>query len=292
MQEVLAGLKPADGEIFLDGTVGFGGHAKAILEALGPTGRLIGLDKDTMALEATHKTLEAYGDHVMLAHSSFESFDRILDEAEVTEVDGMLLDLGVSSAQLDIAERGFSFNQDGPLDMRMDPDLEQSATDIINKWPAEELADLIYEFGEERLSRRYARAIVAARQEEPIVRTQQLADIIRKATPMRGHKRIHPATRTFQALRIAVNQELADLDAFLEKFLRFLKPNGRIAILAYHSLEDRRVKRAFRTAAQQGELDILTKRPQTPSDEEIQENPRSRSAKLRIAQRADTKETL
>jgi 16S rRNA (cytosine1402-N4)-methyltransferase len=285
VQEVVEALKPGPGKIFLDGTVGYGGHAKAILVAAGKGARLIGLDRDGQALTAAKEELVKFDAQIMLKHKNFQFFDEVLEETGIAAVDGMLLDLGLSSAQLTYAERGFSFQEDGPLDMRMDLELPLTAADIVNRYPADELANLIYEFGEERHSRRYARAIIKARQNQKIARTGELAQIILRATPGAGRRRIHPATRVFQALRIAVNNELEELDHFLDKFINHLNPQGRVAILSYHSLEDRRVKRAFRAAHQQGDLNILTKKPQTPSEDEIFKNPRARSAKLRIAER-------
>lgn len=283
VQEVLEGLQPGPGKVFLDGTLGYGGHAAALLAAAGTGAQLIGLDKDTQALAAARKHLAAYEKQIMLCHLSYQDFDQALSDAGVTGVDGMLLDLGVSSAQLDQAERGFSFQSKGPLDMRMDPQQSLTAEDIVNDWSVTELADLIYHFGEEPLARRYARAIDQARHKQRITNTHELENIIFHASPKRHSRRIHPATRTFQALRIAVNHELEDLDIFLDKFSNFLKPAGRIAILSYHSLEDRRVKQAFREAHRRGHLHILTKKPLRPGEEEIQQNPRARSAKLRIA---------
>ena len=283
VNEVLTALQPEPGKIFLDGTVGYGGHAQALLKASGSGTQLLGIDRDSKALAAAHEKLKEFGSNVMLCHSTFHKFAEVLDEAEISAVDGMLLDLGVSSGQLDEAERGFSFQSDGPLDMRMDTGLETSAADIVNEWPVNDLADLIYELGEERLSRRYARAIDQARAKARIETTKQLADIILRANPRKGWQRIHPATRTFQALRIAVNEELRELDEFLNRFIPYLRPNGRIAIISYHSLEDRRVKQAFRQAKLEGKLGLLSKKPVVPSKEELESNPRCRSAKLRSA---------
>ncbi len=283
VNEVLTALQPGPGKIFLDGTVGYGGHAQALLKASGSGTQLLGIDRDSKALAAAHEKLKEFGSNVMLCHSTFHKFAEVLDEAEISAVDGMLLDLGVSSVQLDEAGRGFSFQNDGPLDMRMDRGLETSAADIVNEWPVNDLADLIYELGEERLSRRYARAIGQARTKARIETTKQLADIILRANPRKGWQRIHPATRTFQALRIAVNEELKELDEFLNNFIPYLRPNGRVAIISYHSLEDRRVKQAFRQAKLEGKLALLSKKPEIPSKEELESNPRSRSAKLRSA---------
>lgn len=291
VDEVLTALQPAPGKIFLDGTIGYGGHAEAFLKAAGNNAKLLGIDRDSKALEVTHIKLKEFGSNVMLCHDAFHNFSEVLDAAEISAVDAMLLDLGVSSVQLDEAERGFSFQSDGPLDMRMDADLDTTAADIVNDWQADKIADVIYEFGEERLSRRYARAIHNARCKARIETTKQLADIILRANPRKGWQRIHPATKTFQALRIAVNEELNELDQFLEGFLPYLKPQGRIAIISYHSLEDRRVKLAFREAKQAGTLKVLDKKPQVARPEEIEMNPRARSAKLRSAVKL-TKEIL
>lgn len=283
VQEVIDGLQPSPGKIFLDGTIGYGGHAKAILATAGEGVQLIGLDRDREALSVTARELAVFGNQVILKNTSFQYFDRVLNELGIQALDGMLLDLGVSMPQLICPERGFSFQADGPLDMRMDSNLPMTAADIVNEWSVDDLADLIFEFGEERHSRRYARAIGKERQKQKITRTKQLADIISCAAPRRHHPRIHPATRVFQALRIAVNHELEELDQFLDKFVAYLKPEARVVILSYHSLEDRRVKNAFREAKKRGDLDILTKKPLRPSEEEIRLNPHSRSAKLRIA---------
>ncbi len=284
LDEVVAWLvpegEPREGLVFVDGTIGAGGHARALAERLGPTGHLIGLDRDPEMLELAAEATE--GLPVTLVEASYSSLVRVLDDLEIDTVDGLLLDLGLSSDQLAWGHRGFSFGEDGPLDMRFGPKIKKSASDLINDLTAEELANLFFEFGEERHSRRIARRIVEARRVEPIVTTARLADLVRKSIPGKWGP-IDPATRVFQALRIAVNDELGHLDSILEQLPQLLTPGcGRAAIISFHSLEDRRVKQAFRDCP---ELTVLTKKPVTASPEELLSNPRSRSAKLRVAER-------
>ncbi|MBL8694205.1 MAG: 16S rRNA (cytosine(1402)-N(4))-methyltransferase RsmH [Planctomycetes bacterium] len=268
--------------VVIDTTVGAGGHAAQALARLGPSGRLFGFDRDEHALELASARLG--GDpRVALCCARFSELGKALDERGVRQADGWMFDLGVSSMQLDEADRGMSFLRDGPLDLRMDPARgEETAADLVNRMREEPLANLIYELGEERASRRIARAIVEARRRQRITRTLQLAQIVKSAVPFSKADagRIHPATRTFQALRIAVNHELEELEAGLEIALARLAPGGRVAVLSYHSLEDRIVKVRFRRAAQEG-FEILTKRPLQAGDAEIAQNPRARSAKLR-----------
>lgn len=286
LSEVVSALRVGPGKIFLDGTVGYGGHAAELLRRSAPDGLLIGLDRDPDALAAARDKLAGYGSRCLLRQRNYREFDDVLNSEQTNQVDGMLLDLGVSSAQLTGGARGFSIQSEGPLDMRMDPENEISAADIVNQWPAQELADLFYHLADERFSRRYARAIVEARQKQAITTTRQLADLIAAHCPRRL-RHLHPATRVFQALRIAVNDELGALDEFLDKYTAYLKPAGRIAILSYHSLEDRRVKHAFREAQRSGLMEIITKKPLTPSESETAKNPRARSAKLRVAERKE-----
>jgi 16S rRNA (cytosine1402-N4)-methyltransferase len=272
---------------YIDATVGLGGHSYEIAKRLGALGRLIAVDKDPAALDAARVRLqsppELSGDwpKVELIHGSFAD---LANDQRSTAIDGLIADLGVSSLQLDNAERGFSFQAEGPLDMRMNTQSGQTAEQVVNQVDEVTLANLIYEFGEERRSRRIARAIVRSR---PIQTTAQLAEIVSAAArPMnQAERRIHPATRTFQALRIFVNRELDDLRKLLEAAPQMLKPGGRLVLISFHSLEDRIVKDAFREAAKQGHYHLLTKKPVTASEEEIDRNPRSRSAKLRAAQR-------
>ncbi|MEW5718166.1 MAG: 16S rRNA (cytosine(1402)-N(4))-methyltransferase RsmH [Chloroflexota bacterium] len=276
-QSVIDSLAPRDGGRYIDATLGAGGHATGILDASAPTGRLLGLDADPAALAVASENLARYGERVLLVHSNFENLNAIAAAHGFAPADGIVLDLGLSSMQLSDAARGFSFLTDGALDMRFSPDEKTTAAELVNSLDEKELADLIFEYGEERASRRIARAIVYAR---PIRTARQLAEVIERALGRRG--RIHPATRTFQALRIAVNRELKVLDHVLPQVIETLKPGGRVAIIAFHSLEDRRVKNFFRDAEH---LRVLTKHPIQPTDAEIAANSRSRSAKLRVAEK-------
>jgi 16S rRNA (cytosine1402-N4)-methyltransferase len=281
--EVLEHLEPSRGGLFIDCTVGLGGHARALLE--GGASRLIGLDRDPAAVAAARSALSGFGDRVDVVHADYRRLNAVLDERGVTKVDGVLVDLGVSSMQLDAPGRGFSFRQDAPLDMRMDTTAGPTAAEAIREVDERTLADVIYEFGEERHSRRVARAIVAARVQAPIETTGRLADIVRRAIPRKGYSRIDPATRTFQAIRIWVNRELEGLDAFFGDAARRLAVDGRMVVITFHSLEDRIAKHTLR--ALQNEdfgLRIRTKRPMVPGEAEVERNPRARSAKLRAAE--------
>ena len=286
LKEAIDFLAVQRGGTYLDATVGLGGHSCEIAKRLGAPGHLIGFDKDPAALEMASQRLGVRVNEsptVTLIHASFaEAGERI----PPASLDGLLADLGVSSLQLDDPQRGFSFQADGPLDMRMNPMSGRTAEQVVNHLDERELADVIYEFGEERRSRRIARALVRSR---PIQTTKQLVDVVSAAArPMksaRDDRRIHPATRTFQALRIFVNRELDDLKALLEAAPRVLKPGGRLVVISFHSLEDRIVKDATRDGAKQGVYRLLTKKPVTASEEEIDRNPRSRSAKMRAAER-------
>ena len=282
--EVLDLLAPARGGLFVDCTVGLGGHSRALLDA-GAT-RVLGLDRDPSALAIAGETLAPYRDRVELVHADYRELDRVLDARGIAAVDGTLADLGVSSMQLDAEGRGFSFRRDEPLDMRMDQTSGTSAAEWLRTVDEEELANVIFRYGEERYSRRIARAIVSARASEPVATTGQLAAIVRRAIPHRGYQRIDPATRTFQALRIWVNRELEDLDVFLVGAARRLLHGARLAVITFHSLEDRIVKHTFRAIekAEQA-MRILTKRPLVPADAEVARNPRARSAKLRAIER-------
>jgi len=281
---VLEHLRPEHGGLFVDCTVGLGGHSRALLEA-GAT-RLIGLDRDPEALARARDTLAPWGDRVELVHADYRSIDDVLDRRQIDRVDGALADLGVSSMQFDSPGRGFSFQRDEALDMRMDQSGGDTAAALVARSTEREIADAIFQFGEERLSRRIARAIVEARHEAPIVTTGRLAAIVRRALPRRGYQRIDPATRTFQALRIWVNRELEGLDRFVEAAARRLRTGGRLVVIAFHSLEDRIVKHTLRALQQRdGLVQVLTKKPIVPRDEEVAANPRARSAKLRAAER-------
>ena len=283
--EALAFLRPERGGLFVDCTVGLGGHAEALLEA-GAT-RILGFDRDTQALASARARLASYGDRVELVHADFRSVDAVLGGRGIETVDGALADLGVSSLQFDGPGRGFSFQRDEPLDMRMDTTSGETAADLVSRSTERELADAIFAFGEERHSRRIAKAIVRARRDQPIETTGQLAAIVRRASGHRGYQRIDPATRTFQALRIWVNRELDGLDRFLETVVRRLRAGARLVVISFHSLEDRIVKHTFRALANgaNAAVALLTKKPVVPSDEEIERNPRARSAKLRAAER-------
>jgi 16S rRNA (cytosine1402-N4)-methyltransferase len=281
--EVLEHLEPSRGGLFVDCTAGLGGHARALLTD--GASRLIGLDRDPAAVEAARNALKEFGERVEIVHADYRRLNAVLDERGVTKVDGVLVDLGVSSMQLDAPGRGFSFRRDDPLDMRMDTTTGPTAADAIRDAGERELADVIYEFGEERHSRRIARAIVAAREQGPIMTTGQLADIVRRAIPRKGWMRIDPATRTFQAMRIWVNRELEGLDTFLGDAAHRLATNGRMAVITFHSLEDRIAKHTLRALQAEGfGLRIRTKRPLVPGEAEIERNPRARSAKLRAAE--------
>ena len=283
--EVLRYLRPERGGLFVDCTVGLGGHARLLLEA-GAT-RLIGLDRDLSALDQARQTLAPWGDRVELVHADYRSLADVLDDRHAGPVDGTLADLGVSSLQFDSPGRGFSFQRDEPLDMRMDQSGGDTAADLIATAGERELADAIYAYGEERFSRRIARALVDARGDAPVETTGRLAEIVRRAVPRGGPRRIDPATRTFQALRIWVNRELEGLDRFVETAAMRLANGARLAIIAFHSLEDRIVKHTMRALdhGREAGIRVLTKKPVVPSDEEIARNPRSRSAKLRVAER-------
>ncbi len=282
--EVVELLAPGKGGLFVDCTVGLGGHAQALLDA--GAARVLGLDRDPNALAIARVTLARFGDRVELVHADYRDLARLLDERSVAGVNGALADLGVSSMQLDSEGRGFSFRRDEPLDMRMDQSRGETAADLLRTSAEDDIANAIFQFGEERYSRRVARAIVNARQDRPIVTTGQLAAIVRRAVPHRGYQRIDPATRTFQGLRIWVNRELDGMDAFLASVAGRLLRGARLAVITFHSLEDRVVKHTFRALEKTGEsLRVLTRRPLAPGDEEIDRNPRARSAKLRVIER-------
>jgi len=293
--EIIHALQPKNAGRYVDGTLGAGGHARGILEACAPDGCLLGLDVDPQALALARETLAPYGERARLIQTSYDSLTQTLHEIGWDEVDGILLDLGLSSMQLDTPERGFSFQQDAPLDMRFDPDSPTTAADLVNTLPQDELADLIYRYGEERASRRIAQAILMAR---PLQTTRQLAAVIEAVLPRKGH--IHPATKTFQALRIAVNEELDRVENVLPQAVAALKTGGRLAIISFHSLEDRIVKAYFRresrdcicppkqpvcTCGHIATLKEISRKPIIPGEAEIIANPRARSAKLRIAEK-------
>jgi 16S rRNA (cytosine1402-N4)-methyltransferase len=299
--EVLHYLAPQSGKVYVDGTLGGGGHARQILEASAPDGILIGFDRDADALKAASENLATYESRVRLFHCNFADMAEKFVQLGVSGIDGFLLDLGVSSFQLDKGERGFSFQQDAPLDMRMDGTSGETAADLINHLSERELAKIIRDYGEERWAVRIAAHIVQARIESPVETTLQLADIIKGAIPRaKWEERLHPATRTFQALRIAVNDELGSLEQGLRAAIKMLNRGGRIAVISFHSLEDRIVKNIFRDAAtgcicpkevpvcicgRTPQLKKVTGKPVLPGREEVLSNPRSRSAKLRVAEK-------
>ena len=284
-REVLAFLAPEHGGVFVDCTIGLGGHARAVLES-GAT-RVIGLDRDSAALAVAARNLEAWRDRVELVHADYRAIASVLDQRGIERVDGTLADLGMSSFQLEAEGRGFSFQRDDPLDMRMDATAGPTAADLLRDAPEDEIADAIFRYGEERFSRRIARSIVQARLQTPIQTTSRLADLVRRAIPRRGFSRIDPATRTFQALRIWVNRELEGLDQFLAAAVSRLRAGARMVVITFHSLEDRIVKHTMRALAarEPAAIRVLTKKPVVPRPDEIERNPRARSAKLRVAER-------
>lgn len=301
LAEVIKYLEPRPGEVFVDATVGGGGHSMAIVPCLLPGGRLLGLDRDGAAVQAAKERLASFGEAVEIIEGDFRDLDVILAARGIGGVDGLLLDLGVSSYQLDTPERGFSYQHEAPLDMRMGRDGNLTAATLVNTWSEERLAQIIWEYGEERWARRIAARIVDAREKKPILTTTQLVEIIKEAIPARarrsGH---HPAKRTFQALRIAINGELDALKTVLAKLEQILNPGGRVGVISFHSLEDRIVKNAFRLLSgrcicppdlpvcicgRRRVLEAITHKPVTPSTAEIAANPRARSAKLRVARR-------
>lgn len=293
--EVLFWLRPHSGGIYVDCTVGYCGHTRDILQASQPQGFVLGIDRDAEAIGAARQQLRSVGERATLIKAHFMELKPILAERGIHRVDGVLFDLGVSSPQLDEPSRGFSFRTEGPLDMRMDQGSGRTAADIVNGLDEVDLADMIYHLGEERYSRRIARAIVDARRQQALTTTRQLASVIESAVPAHYRRsRIHCATRTFQALRIAVNQELDHLEASLRDAADALAPGARLCVISFHSLEDRIVKQTFKALSVQsrGEFEILTKRPLVPSENERDRNPRSRSAKLRVMQRVVKEECV
>jgi 16S rRNA (cytosine1402-N4)-methyltransferase len=295
-KEIIHALQPQRGGRYVDGTLGAGGHARGILEASAPDGQLLGLDVDPQALAIARETLAPYEHRIHLVQASYTTLSEQLKKLQWDSVDGIVLDLGASSMQFDTPERGFSFQNDAPLDMRFGPHATQTAADIVNSYSERELADLIYEYGEDRDSRKIARAIVNKR---PLHTTRELVAAIEAVSPRRGD-RVHPATKTFQALRIAVNEELSSIESVLPEAVAGLRSGGRLAVISFHSLEDRIVKEFFRSQSKdlinppyeriyeverKAIIKEVNRKPITPSDEEIKDNPRARSAKLRIAEK-------
>jgi 16S rRNA (cytosine1402-N4)-methyltransferase len=280
VEEVRSWLAPAAGQVWVDATVGGGGHARLLAEAVGPQGRVLAVDQDPAMLALARARLA--GLPVTFLPARFDRLPQLLAELGLERVDGLLADLGFASDQMEDPQRGLSFRQDGPLDMRLDPTADLTAEEIVNSWSEQELARLLWDYGEERYSRRIARRIVEQRRRQPLRSTAELAELVRRCVPRSGG--IDPATRTFQALRIAVNDELAALERLLAALPDLIRPGGRVGIISFHSLEDRRVKQAFRQA---DVWEVLTRKPIMPTEEEIRVNPRARSARLRVAQRRD-----
>lgn len=282
--EVLQWLAPRPGQVLIDGTVGGGGHTRLLAERVGPEGLIVGVDRDFAAIEVARRALSSLP--VKLACGNFADVPEILEETGIGQVDGILLDLGMSSDQLADDTRGFSFESDGSLDLRFDPGQGEPAWRLLERISEKHLADLLYEYGEERFSRRIARAVVATRRRSPIRTSRDLAQLIVRSLPGRPprRRRIHPATRVFQALRIAVNEELTALDRALDGFPQVMRAGARIAVISFHSLEDRRVKHAFRDDPRYA---ILTKKPIRPIEDEILRNPRARSARMRVGERQE-----
>lgn len=288
LKETLEYLNLGRGKVIVDATMGTGGHSKAILEQIVPGGRLIGIDRDAESLAVCRQRLSEYAGSCEFVHGNFADIDTILANLNIHKVDGILFDLGISSFQLDDPHRGFSFQNEGPLDMRLDRDSYISAYDLVNNLNEDEISDLLWTFGQERWHNRIAHLVVEERERRPIATTQELANIVVKAIPYRyrhRYYRIHPATRTFQAVRIAVNRELETLETAINKAIAVLGEKARICVISFHSLEDRVVKHAFRNAASNGLIEIITPKPLTPMYSEIGENPSSRSSKFRVAQR-------
>lgn|SRR3989344_952570 len=270
----------------VDFTLGLAGHALLMAKATAPDGRLIGIDRDKASLEVARETLKEFSNRCEFVHDDYRNIDKILNTLGIREVDAMLLDLGISSYQLDNPQRGFSFSAEGPLDMRMDQDSYISAYDLINSLSEKEIALILRNFGEERWHNRIAHHLVEQRLRRPIASTKDLSEAVMRAIPSHfKREKIHPATRTFQAFRIAVNRELESLEIGLEKGVRYLKTGGRMCVIAFHSLEDRIVKQKFRSLAKEGYVRLLTKKPLRPSDEEVEQNSRARSARMRIIER-------
>jgi len=286
VEEVMTLLRLVPHGNYVDGTLGGGGHASEILKQTAPDGIIVGIEWDEEAIAEARKNLASYGDRVKIFRENFVNLPDVLRAMQMEAVDGIFLDLGFSSLQIEKAERGFSLKEEGPLDMRMDQRIDRTASDLVNHLSPQELEKILFDYGEERWAKRIVRAIVQERERSPIETTQALRRIVLRAIPKRfHHRRIDPATKTFQALRITVNEELENLKRILETGWKSVKKGGRICIISFHSLEDRLVKEAFRAQERKRLIHIVTKRPVVPSEEERERNPRSRSAKLRCAER-------
>lgn len=286
LREVVDALQCQDGSWIVDGTLGLGGYARDILKASAPTGVVVGLDVDPVALKIAQDNLKEFGNRLKVVRGSYADVSDHLKSLDRTSCNGICIDIGVSSLQIDTDERGFSFQREGPLDMRMNPDISQTAADLVNTASAEELAQWFWEYGEERFSRKIAAALVGERSRKPFTTTTELAECVKGAVPKPARfGRIHPSTRVFQALRIVVNDELGALKQFLATAPECLSDGGRVVVVSYHSLEDRLVKQSWKQWAETEKFKIITKRPLVPSDDEVQVNPRARSAKMRVLER-------
>lgn len=283
LKETIEFLEPKDGGVYVDGTMGLGGHSQEILRKSSPDGRLVAFEWDETAILHSRKRLSEFGERLTIIRRNFAELSEGLEDVGLKEIDGLIIDIGLSSLQLDLGGRGFSFQVDEPLDMRMDQEGTITAQSILALCSEEELADIFYYYGEEKQARRIAAKIVEVRKSEPLETSKQLARIVARAIPKRFHpKKIHVATKVFQALRIAVNTELENLSKILENGVAWLKPGARFCVISFHSLEDRMVKRKFRD---NDELEVLTTKPIIPTAQEVSENPRSRSARLRVAEK-------
>ena len=288
LHEVIDYLGLVPGATIVDATIGTGGHSLEILKKITPGGKLIGLDRDENSLAVCRQRLAEFNGSFELVHSSFADLDQVLEKLGIEKIDGIVFDLGISTYQLKDVERGFSFQQEGPLDMRMDQSSYISAYDLVNNLNESEISNILWSFGQERWHNRIARLLVSQRRIAPIATTSQLADLVMRAIPYRyrkGYYRIHPATRTFQAVRIAVNRELEILEGAVKKAVAVLKEKTRICVISFHSLEDRVIKHTFRALKAEGLIDIITAKPMTPVASEIAANPSSRSSKFRVAER-------
>lgn len=295
LSEIIDYLNLSPGKTIVDATVGTGGHSKSIIERIMPGGRLIGIDRDEESLGVAKERLGQYGGACQFIYGNFFELDTILERLSIKKIDGILFDLGVSSFQLEDPKRGFSFQYEGPLDMRLDRNSYISAYDLVNNLNEEEISSLLWNFGQERWHNRIAHLMVEEREKQPITTTSQLANIVIRAIPHRyryKYYRIHPATRTFLGIRIAVNRELETLETAMNKAIELLDTRARICVISFHSLEDRVVKLSFRKSAQEGKINIITPKPLTPTISEIEANPSSRSAKLRVAEKSLKYETI
>jgi len=288
LDEAIEYLKLVPGQVIVDATLGTGGHSFEILKRIIPTGKLIGLDRDQDSLDICRQRLSEFKDNCQFVHANFVDLDQVLNKLGIEKIDGIIFDLGISTYQLRNAQRGFSFQEEGPLDMRLDKSSYISAYDLVNNLNENEISQMLWNFGQERWHNRIARLLIAERRNEPISTTKQLANLVMRAIPYRYRKsyyRIHPATRTFQAVRIAVNRELEILENSVKKAVAYLQKQSRICVISFHSLEDRVIKHTFRALKSDGLIDIITAKPLTPGQSEIQTNPSSRSSKFRVAQR-------